>query len=71
MNDYLAELSGGLSTSTVRGHLWQARKRGLLGGSPGKKGGALSKEAEEILGRIDADSEESFLEALDNARPET
>lgn len=38
------------SPATVKGHLWQARKRGLLrGGSPGRKGGELSTQAEELV----------------------
>jgi hypothetical protein len=40
----------GRSLATVKGHLWQARKRGLLqGGSAGRKGGELSPEAEQLL----------------------
>jgi hypothetical protein len=50
-NDYLAELAG-KTTSTVRGHLWQARKQGFLTGSPGRKGGQLTDKATKILERI-------------------
>lgn len=40
----------GRSLATVKGHLWQARKRGLLlGGSAGRKGGELSPEAENLV----------------------
>ncbi|MEU6921293.1 hypothetical protein [Streptomyces sp. NPDC046631] len=37
------------SQSTVKGHLWQARKRGLLTGSAGRAGGALTQKASELL----------------------
>lgn len=40
------------SLPTVKGHLWQARKRELLTGSPGRKGGQLTPKAIEILERI-------------------
>jgi hypothetical protein len=50
-NDYLAELTG-KTTSTVRGHLWQARKQGFLTGSPGRKGGQLTPKATAILETI-------------------
>lgn len=47
--DYLAEELG-RSLVTVKGHLWQARKRGLLtGGSPGRKGGEVSEEAMRLV----------------------
>jgi DNA-binding IscR family transcriptional regulator len=39
----------GKPLQTIRGHLWQARKRGFLKGSPGRKGGDLSIEAMTIL----------------------
>lgn len=42
----------GKSPTTVKGHLWQARKRGLLTGSSGRKGGQLTPEATAILERI-------------------
>jgi hypothetical protein len=43
--DHIAEELG-RSLGTVKGHLWQARKRGLLtGGSAGRKGGDVSEEA--------------------------
>jgi hypothetical protein len=42
----------GKSLTTVKGHLWQARKRGLLTGSSGRKGGQLTPEATKILERI-------------------
>jgi hypothetical protein len=49
--DYLAgEL--GKSVATVKSHLWQARKRGLLTGSAGRKGGQLTPEASAILSKI-------------------
>jgi hypothetical protein len=39
----------GKSPGTIKGHLWQARNRGLLkGGSAGRKGGYISPEAEQI-----------------------
>ncbi|OBI79714.1 hypothetical protein A5664_01730 [Mycolicibacterium fortuitum] len=46
--EYLAE-NLGRPLQTVRGHLWQARKKGLLDGSPGRKGGDLTPEAMKIL----------------------
>ena len=50
--DRLAEELG-KSPGTIKGHLWQARKRGLLTeGSPGRKGGRLSPEAVSILARM-------------------
>ncbi|BCN45263.1 hypothetical protein RE9414_35430 [Prescottella equi] len=42
----------GKPLQTVRGHLWQARKQGLLLGSAGKKGGTLSAEAMTILRQL-------------------
>ncbi len=40
----------GRSLATVKGHLWQARRRGLLvGGSAGRKGGELSDEADKLV----------------------
>jgi hypothetical protein len=39
----------GKSLGTVKNHLWQARKRGLLkGGSAGRKGGFVPHDAEQI-----------------------
>ena len=39
----------GKSVGTVKGHLWQARKRGLLkGGSAGRKGGYIPPEAAQM-----------------------
>ncbi len=43
----------GKSTQTVRGHLWQARKRNLLTGSIGRKGGELTIEALTVLQRME------------------
>lgn len=46
--DQLAEELG-RSLGTVKGHLWQARTRGLLeGGSAGRKGGQLSDAAQKL-----------------------
>lgn len=42
----------GIPLQTLRGHLWRARKQGLLEGSPGRKGGTLSTEAMTILQRM-------------------
>lgn len=39
----------GKPLQTIRGHLWKAKKQGLLVGSPGKKGGELTVEAMTIL----------------------
>jgi hypothetical protein len=66
VNDYLAEVVG-KPVSTVRGHLWQARTREFLSGSPGRKGGNLGPDAEAIMKRIDAQTADSFLEALEGA----
>ncbi|TGB41447.1 hypothetical protein [Mycolicibacterium peregrinum] len=66
-NDYLAKMAG-KSTSTVRGHLWQARKRGFLTGSPGRKGGQLTTEAATILERLDEQAADSFFDALEQVR---
>ncbi|WP_071289830.1 sigma-70 family RNA polymerase sigma factor [Mycolicibacterium llatzerense] len=44
----------GKPLQTVRGHLWQARKQGLLTGSAGRKGGDLTVEAMTILQRMSA-----------------
>lgn len=35
--------------STVKGHLWQARKAGLLAGSAGRAGGTLTAEARRLI----------------------
>ena len=46
--DQIAEELG-KSLGTVKGHLWQARKRGLLlGGSAGRKGGQISDDARRL-----------------------
>lgn len=50
INDHLAELMG-RPTPTIRGHLWQARKKGLLTGVPGRKGGELTSKARTILAK--------------------
>ncbi|WP_447041407.1 hypothetical protein [Streptomyces sp. DSM 118878] len=39
----------GKSQSTIKGHLWQARKRDLLTGSAGRAGGALTEKASALL----------------------
>jgi hypothetical protein len=71
-NDYLAEMAG-KTTSTVRGHLWQARKQDFLTGSPGRKGGQLTDKATKILERIvpGADALLSPLQSLEKARRRT
>jgi hypothetical protein len=71
VNDYLAEMIG-KPVSTVRGHLWRARKQGLLMDTdPGRKGGQLGPEAKRIVERIDGETTESFFEALESARSAT
>ncbi|SLI46020.1 Uncharacterised protein [Mycobacteroides abscessus subsp. massiliense] len=45
----------GRPLQTVRGHLWKARKAGLLEGSAGRKGGVLTAEAMAILQRLERD----------------
>ncbi|WP_405159655.1 hypothetical protein OG203_24650 [Nocardia sp. NBC_01499] len=49
--EYLAEMVG-KTPSTVKGHMWQARKRELLSGSAGRAGGQLTSKANMILARI-------------------
>ncbi|WP_245721472.1 hypothetical protein [Nocardia crassostreae] len=49
--EYLAEMVG-KTPSTVKGHLWQARKKELLSGSAGRAGGQLTDKATKILERI-------------------
>lgn len=49
--DALAEITG-KTASTVKGHLWQARKRGLLEGSAGRAGGKLTAKASRVLADI-------------------
>lgn len=65
INDYLAQIVG-KPTSTVRGHLWQARNKGLLSGAPGRKGGALSEEAEDLVETYALE----WLAKLDELRPQ-
>lgn len=48
---YLAEMVG-KTASTIKGHLWQARKKELLSGSAGRAGGQLTDKATKILERI-------------------
>jgi hypothetical protein len=67
VNDYLAELVG-KPTSTVRGHLWQARKQGFLTGSPGRKGGELGPKANAVLERIAPDDLESLTAIFNQVR---
>lgn len=47
-SEHLAGMVG-KTTSTVKGHLWQSRKKGLLTGSAGRKGGQLTHRAKAIL----------------------
>lgn len=47
----LAEITG-KTPSTVKGHLWTARKRGFLLGSQGRAGGVVTPEARRILGQV-------------------
>ena len=47
-SEHLADIAG-KTASTVKWHLWQARKRGLLTGSAGRKGGQLTHRAKVIL----------------------
>ncbi|WP_067571560.1 hypothetical protein [Nocardia acidivorans] len=49
--DYLAEMVG-KTANTIKGHLWQARKKELLIGSAGRAGGQLTGKANGILERI-------------------
>ncbi|WP_167097112.1 hypothetical protein [Mycobacterium sp. DL592] len=45
----------GRPLQTVRGHLWKARKAGLLEGSAGRKGGILTADAMSVLQRLTRD----------------
>lgn len=49
--EHLADMTG-KTASTIKGHLWQARKKGLLTGSAGRKGGQLTDKATKVLERI-------------------
>lgn len=53
--EYLAELIG-KSTSTVKGHLWQAKNKGLFIGSAGRVGGELTSEGQRIFERLVMDA---------------
>ncbi|MGV9540330.1 hypothetical protein ACWDSF_03280 [Nocardia beijingensis] len=57
--DYLAQMVG-KTPSTVKGHLWQARKKELLSGSAGRAGGQLTDAATRILARIVPGAPEGF-----------
>jgi hypothetical protein len=46
--DYLAELTG-KSYASIKNHLWQATRRGLLERSPGRVGGKVTGKAANIL----------------------
>ncbi|QSE88917.1 hypothetical protein JWS13_10015 [Rhodococcus pseudokoreensis] len=52
----------GKSLQTIRGHLWRARKDGLLTGSAGRKGGQLTPQASAILSRIVPNAPQSPIE---------
>jgi hypothetical protein len=41
----------GMPLATLRGHLWKARREGLLDGSPGRVGGTLTDKAKDLLAR--------------------
>ena len=71
-NEYLAEMIG-KTTSTVRGHLWQARKHGYLTGSAGRVGGQLTSKATKILEHIVPGAGDllSPLQSLEKVRRET
>lgn len=45
--EYLAEPVG-KSASTIKGHLWQAKKKGLFVGNAGRVGGELTPEGHRI-----------------------
>lgn len=47
----LAELAGKTS-STIKGHLWQARKKGLLTSTPGLLGGDLTERGNAIIDEV-------------------
>jgi hypothetical protein len=64
--EYLAELIG-KSASTIKGHLWQAKKKGLFVGSAGRVGGELTPEGERIFEGIVA----AALEEADKRRAGT
>ncbi len=58
----------GKGLQTIRGHLWQARKQGLLTGEHGRKGGQLTPEATQILERIVPNAPESLQSSLNKIR---
>jgi hypothetical protein len=58
----------GKGLQTLRGHLWQARKQGLLTGAHGRKGGQLTPEATQILERIVPNAPESLQSSLGKIR---
>lgn len=60
--DYLAEAVG-KTASTVKGHLWQARKKDLLQGSAGRAGGQLTPKAKGLLERIVPDAPTPLIPA--------
>lgn len=64
--EYLAELIG-KSASTIKGHLWQAKRKGLFVGSAGRVGGDLTPEGERIFERIVTEA----LEEADKRRAGT
>ncbi|WP_159232904.1 hypothetical protein [Mycolicibacterium vanbaalenii] len=67
INEFLAAMAG-KEASTIRGHLWQARKQEILSSSPGRKGGQLSAAAQDTMRRIEERSAESFFAALESSR---
>ncbi|OKH76246.1 hypothetical protein EB73_03190 [Mycobacterium sp. SWH-M3] len=61
--DYLAEVTG-KSTASIKNHLWQATRKGLLERSPGRAGGRITDKARTVLGPILGDVVEVSHEML-------
>lgn len=60
----------GKSAVTIQGHLWRARKEGLLDGPRGRKGGHLSKDALAIVERIAPSGLKSPMDTLKRLQQE-
>ncbi len=54
-SEYLAELIG-KNPSTIKGHLWKAKKVGLFAGGHGRVGGKLTPEGVRVAHRLFLDS---------------
>lgn len=66
--EHLAEMIG-KTPSTVKGHLWQARRKEFLVGSAGRAGGKLTPKTTRILERI-VPGAAHFVVAQENQNPD-